>query len=107
MDSKDTNQTPNQRQGKDSKMTRSAKLFRLLKTSPISRRMAATALGYTDMTYMVTDDIKAWLMLGKAEVVCHVKCTRSGRRVQGVTTNEDLFISKNGSNQLSLFGDEG
>lgn len=102
MDSKDTSQTPSQRPGKDTKREYSKDLFLLLKKHPLSRRMAATMVGFPDQTYMVTQLIYDWIKEGKAQVIGAVKCTRSGRKVEAVSTNKDLFTSPI-SNQLKLF----
>ncbi|MGJ8685765.1 MAG: hypothetical protein ACSHWW_14130 [Nonlabens sp.] len=75
-------------------------LFNLLFDEPCSRRMAATKLGYTDQTYMVTQTIYDWIKEGRAAVVGQIKCHRSNRLVQSITTNQDLFPK---SNQLTLF----
>lgn len=87
---------------KDNNFQHAKKLFQLLKEKPISRRMAATFLGYTDQTYMVTQLISDWIRDGKAQVVGEIRCTRSGRNVEAISTNPDLFISKN-DDQLTLF----
>lgn len=75
-------------------------LFEVLHTKPISRRMAATAIGYTDQTYMVTQTISDWIRDGRASVVGQIKCTRSDKWVQAITTNPELFPKPN---QTKLF----
>ena len=87
-------------QNKDTKKEYTKKLYNTLYSMPISRRMAATKVGFPDQTYMVTQFIFDWIKQGKAAVVGHVKCTRSGRWVEGVTTNPDLFLK---TNQLNMF----
>jgi hypothetical protein len=64
--------------------------------------MVATELGYTDQTYMVTQFIYDWIKQGKAMVIGVIKCNRSGRIVEAVTTNPELFPKSN-NNQLTLF----
>jgi hypothetical protein len=51
---------------------------------------------------MVTQYIYDWIKEEKAQVIGLIKCSRSGRWVQKVTTNPELFISIN-VNQLNLF----
>jgi hypothetical protein len=87
---------------KNKKRNVEKELFSLLFKRPMSRRMAATELGFPDQTYMVTDTIKNWLKYGRAEIVGSIKCKRSGKFVQGVTTNPKLFRKSN-SNQTKLF----
>ena len=67
------------------------KLFSLLKIEPSSRRMAVTLLGFPDQTYLITNQIFEWLINGKAQIVGKFKCKRSGRLVQFITTDENLF----------------
>lgn len=69
-------------------------LFQILYKRPISRRMSATELGYTDMTFMVTQIIYDWIKSGKAQVVGRIRCTRSERFVEAVTTNPKYFKNK-------------
>ena len=82
------------------KKKNSIELFKLLHDKPLSRRMAATELGYPDQTYMVTPCIVKWIKEGKAKVIGKIKCSRSGYLVGAVSTNPDLFPQ---SNQLKLF----
>jgi hypothetical protein len=77
-------------------------LFRILFKRPISRRMSATKLGYTDQTYMVTQIIYDWIKCGKAQVVGRIRCTRSERLVEAVTTNPKYFKSRF-NNQLETY----
>jgi len=88
------------RQNKD-KQKQAKELFNIL-LNPMSRRMSATALGFTDMTYMVTQNISDWLKDGRAQVVGHIRCKRSNRIVEMVTTNSDLFNEQT-NNQLTMF----
>lgn len=78
------------------------KLYNILFKKAMSRRMAATKLGYADMTYMVTQNISDWLNDGRAQVIGVIKCERSHRFVEKITTNPKLFI-KQYSNQLTMF----
>jgi hypothetical protein len=96
-----TNNNPSdKRQSKDTKRDDAKRLFNTLYSQPLSRRMAATQLGFPDQTYMVTQIIYDWLRQGRAQVIGAIKCNRSGRMVEAITTNPDLF---NKSNQLNLF----
>jgi Rod binding domain-containing protein len=88
-------------QSKNTKKDYTKKLYKLLYNKPLSRRMAATELGFTDQTYMVTQLVSDWIKQGKAMVIGVIKCSRSGRFVQAVTTNADFFPQ---SNQLKMFG---
>jgi RNA:NAD 2'-phosphotransferase (TPT1/KptA family) len=84
---------------KDSKLELSKALYSVLYEKPKSRRMAATETGYPDMTYMVTNPVKRWIEQGRAQVIGGVRCSRSGRKVEAVTTNPELFKQ---DNQLKL-----
>jgi hypothetical protein len=90
----------NDEQGKNKKKQQRKLLYKVLFYCPLSRRMAATEIGFTDQTYMVTQNVSDWLKQGKAAVIGRIKCSRSGRFVQKITTNPDLFPK---SNQLNLF----
>lgn len=70
-------------------------LYQLLYKKPLSRRMAATRLGFDDQTYMVTQIIIDWIKQGNAAVVGKIKCSRSNRSVGAVTTNPNLFPKSN------------
>lgn len=87
-------------QGKNNKKDYAKKLYNLLYEESLSRRMAATKLGFTDQTYMVTQLIYDWIAQGKAAVIGQIKCHRSNRLVQSITTNPDLFPV---DPQLNLF----
>jgi hypothetical protein len=89
-------------QSKDTKNGYTRELYNLLYKKTLSRRMAATELGFIDQTYMVTPYILNWIKEGKAMVIGVIKCDRSGRMVEAITTNPNLFI-KSSSNQLNLF----
>lgn len=89
-------------QSKGTKNDYTKELYNLLYNKPLSRRMVATELGYTDQTYMVTQLIYDWIKQGKAKVIGAIKCSRSGRFVEAVTTNPELFPKSN-NNQLSMF----
>jgi len=77
-------------------------LFKALYLKPISRRMAATKIGYPDQTFMVTQSVYDWIKQGRAQVIGVTKCERSGRFVQAVTTNPNFFNSIK-DNQLKMF----
>jgi hypothetical protein len=100
---KKTSKSPlHKRQSKGTKKDFANKLFKVLYNEPMSRRMAITKLGFADQTYMVTQLIYDWIKQGKAQVIGKIKCQRSGLKVEKVTTNPELFISKN-TNLLNLF----
>ena len=86
-------------QGKFNKKEDTLSLYKTL-WQPKSRRMAATEIGYEDQTYMVTQRVSDWIKEGKAAVIGRIRCSRSKRWVQSVTTNPDLFPI---DPQLSLF----
>ncbi|MDB4104813.1 hypothetical protein N9545_04740 [Salibacteraceae bacterium] len=88
------------REDEDTKREYAKQLFKTLNEQPLSRRMAATQLGFPDQTYMVTQFIYDWIKQGKAQVIGDIKCDRSGRIVEAITTNPELL---NKSNQLNLF----
>jgi hypothetical protein len=90
------------RQGQYTKREYAKKLFDILYKKPLSRRMAATKMGFPDQTYMVTQFVYDWINQGKAQVIGAIKCSRSGRFVGAITTNPELFKAKN-DNQLTLF----
>ena len=73
--------------GKNTKKNDAQRLFDILYDKPISRRMAATLLGYKDQTYMVTQSIYDWKNEGRLFVVGKIRCACSTRLVEGVTTN--------------------
>ncbi|GEM_PF-3170212 len=83
--------------GKYTKKDFTKELYSLLYKQPKSRRMVATELGFTDQTYMVTQCISDWIKQGKAMVIGSIKCSRSGRFVEAVTTNPKLFSKSNQS----------
>ena len=87
-------------QGKNTKKDFTSELYKTLYKKPLSRRMAATELGFIDQTYMVTDEVSNLIKQGKAFVIGKIKCSRSGKFVQAVSTNPSLFPK---SNQLRLF----
>ena len=88
------------KKGKDTKKCYKKELHKLLYKKPMSRRMVATELGFTDQTYVVTQSIFDWIKQGKAVVIGIIKCSRSGRFVQAITTNPALFPK---SNQIKMF----
>lgn len=95
------NLNPNSEQNKGNENEFKIKLFKILKEKILSRRMAATLMGYPDQTYMVTETILEWIENGTAQVINDFRCSRSNRIVQGITTNPELFESDN-DNQLKL-----
>ena len=98
---KNTNSNPlHKRQKQDTNKEYAKQLFKVLYDEPLSRRMAATKIGFTDQTYMVTQFIYDWVKQGKAQVIGVIRCSRSGRKVESITTNPELFEK---SNQLELF----
>ena len=96
----DTQSLKSSDERQDTKKDYTKELHKLFYARPLSRRMVATELGFTDQTYMVTQYISDWIKQGKAKVIGNIKCSRSGHLVQAVTTNPDLFPK---SNQLKLF----
>ena len=90
-------------QSKDTKKEYAKSLYAILKKQPQSRRMAATKLGFADQTFMVTQFVYDWIKQGKAQVIGTIKCSRSGRMVEKITTNPDLFITDINVNQLNFF----
>lgn len=88
------------KQGKYTKKCYKKELFEILFKQPMSRRMVATELGFIDQTYMVTPFVLEWIKKGKAFVIGKIKCERSGRFVEKLTTNPDLLPK---SNQLKMF----
>ena len=88
--------------GKYTKNDYTKELYDLLYSKPYSRRMVATELGFPDQTYMVTQFIFDWIKNGKAKVIGVIKCSRSGRKVEAITTNPKLF-AKSDNNQLTMF----
>lgn len=90
------------RQDKDTNKPTAKQLVDVLYEKPISRRMAATLLGFPDQTYMVTQDVKDLIKAGHIQAVKKVKCERSGKFVQGITSNPEFFITVV-NNQLNLF----
>lgn len=91
--------TSDSKPNKDKKKDYSKRLFEALK-QPLSRREAATVIGYPDQPFMVTQLVFDWIVAGRAQVIGKKICSRSGYSVQAVTTNEALFKK---SSQISLF----
>lgn len=77
-------------------------LYKALFQAPISRRMACYLVGKDDRTYCVTNQILKFIESGKAQVVGKIRCRRSGRLVEAVTTNPDFFKDNN-DNELEIF----
>ena len=86
---------PRNKQAQSTKNKDAKRLYDTLFSRPKSRRMAATDIGYTDQTYMVTQQILDWIEDGTAQVVGVIKCSRSKRIVQAVTTNPNHFVKPN------------
>lgn len=86
--------------GKGKKRNIEKEVYELLKIEPLSRRTAATRLGFTDQTYMVTQAVKNLVKNGRAEIVGIIRCERSGRKVEAVSTDANLFQSRK---QLNIF----
>lgn len=99
---KNQNNNPRLDQSEVTKVNQAKRLFKILFENPKSQRMAATELGFTDQTFMVTQFIYDWLNQGRAQVVGSIKCSRSGRFVEGITTNPELFEDYDGA-QTELF----
>lgn len=85
---------------KDRKKQDGKQLSKILFNRPMSRRMAATALGYPDQTYMVTQFIFDWIKSGRAEVVGRIKCERSGNFVDAISTNPKYFRKKDDNREI-------
>jgi hypothetical protein len=96
------NNPSHKRHNEGKKKDHAKNLFTALQKTPISRRMAATEIGCTDQTYMVTQFVYDWIRQGKAQVIGQIRCTRSGRKVEAITTDPDLF-KDSADNQLNLF----
>ncbi len=87
---------------KDSKKQDEKQLRKILFDRPMSRRMAATLLGYPDQTFMVTQFIFDWIKSGRAEVVGRIKCERSGQMVDAISTNPEYFRKKDDNREILL-----
>lgn len=85
---------------KDRKKQDEKQLRKILFDRPMSRRMAATSLGYPDQTFMVTQFIFDWIKSGRAEVVGRIKCERSGKMVDAISTNPEYFRKKNDNREI-------
>ena len=98
---KNTNSNPlHKRQKQDTKKEFAKQLFKALYNEPLSRRLAATKIGLTEKTYMVTQFINDWIRQGKAQTIGVIRSNRSGRYVESITINPALFEK---SNQLKMF----
>lgn len=96
----------NKSKGKSTKESDRKRIEQELKDRPMTRRMLATYIGYTDQTFMVTQAVRDLIKLGNAQVIGKMKCERSNHLAQVVTTDPHLF-NNICSNQLSLFDNEG
>lgn len=81
-----------ERQAQDTKEKRELQLRTILYARPITRRMAATEVGYPDQTFMVTQNIFDLIVSGRAQVVGKMRCERSGHFAEAITTNPKHFI---------------
>src|SRR5690348_9770629 len=81
-------------QAQDTKEKREKQLHKILFERPITRRMAATQMGYPDQTYMVTQLIFDLIKSGRVQVVGKMKCERSPRIVEAITSNPEYFRKK-------------
>lgn len=81
---------------KDTKEKYIQRVFNILHKNAMSRRMAITKAGYPDQTYLITQSVYDWIKQGKACVIGQIRCSRSGKLVECITTDPSLFInSKN------------
>ncbi len=88
--------------GKDPQGNFTINLYKLFFVKTMSRRMAVTELGKPDQTYSITNQVNKWLRDGRAQIVEIAKCERSGKFVEFITTNPELFVYPE-TNQLDLF----
>lgn len=89
-----------ERQAQDTKEKREKQLRKILFERPITRRMAATALGYPNQTYMVTQPIFDMIESGQAQVVGKMRCEQSTHIVEAVTTNPEYFRKKDDNREI-------
>src|SRR5690554_2426275 len=89
-----------ERQAQDTKEKREKQLCKILFARPITRRMAATALGYPDQTFMVTQPIFDLIKSGQVQVVGKMKCERSPRIVEAITSNPEYFRKKDDNREI-------
>jgi hypothetical protein len=89
-------------ESKNTKKNETQRLFDILNDKPITRRMAATLLGYPDQTFMVTQRVFDWKEEGKLQITGKLKCQRSKYYAEGITTNPKYFTTPS-TNQLNLF----
>ena len=80
---------------KDTKEKYTQRVFNILHKNAMSRRMAITKAGYPDQTYLITQSVYDWIEEGKACVIGKIRCSRSGRNVECITTDPSLFIHSN------------
>ena|SRR5690554_6076519 len=81
-------------QAQDTKEKREKQLCKILFARPITRRMAATQMGYPDQTFMVTQLMFDLIKDGKAQVVGQMRCERSTKIAEAVTSNPEYFRKK-------------
>ena len=90
------------KKGVEAKGDYTRQLYKTLFQKPMSRRMAVTELGKPDQTYTITNQVNEWLKNGRAQIIKIAKCERSGRFVEFITTNPELFVFPK-TNQFDLF----
>jgi len=92
--------TPYTNTSKDTKEKYIKRVYKILYEQPMSRRMAISKAGYPDQSFLITQSVYDWIKQGKACVIGQIRCTRSGKLVECITTNPSLFIhSKTGSDE--------
>lgn len=82
------------KKAQDTKEKREKQLCKILFARPITRRMAATQMGYPDQTYMVTQLIFDLIKDGRAQVVGQMRCERSTNIAEAITSNPEYFRKK-------------
>ena len=95
--------SPKRNNGQDTKPILITLIKEELYNVATSRRNLATLLGYPDQTFMVTRPVRQLLDDGKAQVIGRVKCPRSGRWVEKISTNPELFREVKSMHQLQMF----
>lgn len=81
-------------QAQYTKEKREKQLCKILFERPITRRMAATQMGYPDQTFMVTQLMFDLIKSGKVQVVGQMRCERSTKIAEAVTSNPEYFRKK-------------
>lgn len=88
------------KQGKDTKERDQKQLLKVLFEKPISRRMAAFLLGKGDKTYCVTQYVHDFIESGHIQVVGKIRCKRSDRFVEAITSNPKYFRKKDDNREI-------